>query len=190
MQVPSASYIPQQDQSILQNLNQQVLQAQQDPNMEWVAVPSYVPTQLERQAQAQRLQQEYLDQMQRGLEDKVDEVSRKLKRLEDQSTKVKEGPANLLQEPNVQYFDAKGLDDYKKKVETIYYKGLTEVQAQEQVELQKLDAIQKQVHIEQEKLAVGLIREKQAAERNRLLELRQQKRAIQMQMNTREGPVF
>ena len=52
MQVPSASYIPQQDQSILQNLNQQVLQAQQDPNMEWVAVPSYVPTQLERQAQA------------------------------------------------------------------------------------------------------------------------------------------
>ena len=49
-----------------------------------------------------------------------------MQKLEERS-KIKEGPASLLQEPNVKYFDAKGLDDYKKKVETIYYRGLTEV---------------------------------------------------------------
>ena len=80
--------------------------------------------------------------------------------------------------PNGPYHNDQHLDNYKKNVEAIYINGLVEVHKQEQVELQKLDAVQKQVHLEQEKVAVAQIKEKQAAERKRLLELRQWKRGL------------
>ena len=78
----------------------------------------------------------------------MEEFDTKLKKADEDRRRGQEGPAALLQHPDVPYFNSKELDGYKREVEAIYISGLAEVHKQEQVELQKLDAIQKQVHLE------------------------------------------